>query len=473
MLVKSIYKEHKKNNEFLSCECDDRDIFNPAKPPTCSLNKCKMGPREAFQVVNSEDYFDANPQLNLATFVTTWMEPEAIEIMRETMDKNYIDKLIYPQTIEVEKRCVSILANLYNAKEWDDPAGTSTIGSTEASLLAGLNYKTKWKKWAKGRVEGEPEIILGSNVQVCWLKFAKYFEVKPIIVPIGSDNKIDINEVGKKLSPRTICVVGIFGNTFTGEFDDIEGLNYLVDKYNKAHNLSIPIHVDAASGGFIAPFYKEYKDIPWDFRLKWVKSINISGHKYGGVFAGLGWALWRDKEDIDEELIFKINYLGGEQEDFSLNFSKSAANVIAQYYNLTRLGREGYEELTEYLFEIQSYLTKKFKVIRFDGKPIFKIVNKYPGIPMIAMALTDEGKELGLDLPSFATKMKQYGWSIPAYSMPEPYEDETIIRFVLRVGTNYVIADRLYKDSVSCLEALVNKDTDNTKIMGNGANGVC
>jgi len=470
MLVKSVYKRKYVNNTFP--KDPPGSIFTPNSPPLDSLYESKMSASEAYEIVNSESYFDGDPQLNLATFVSTWMEPTAIELMKKNLDKNYIDKLIYPQTIEIEKRCVSILANLYNANIKDNPTGTSTIGSTEAALLAALNYKFMWKKWAAAHELKDPEIIIGTNVQVCWDKFAKYFEVKPIKIPVGPDHKININEVAKHLSDKTICVVGILGNTFTGEFDDIKGLNDAVDNYNRNHKWQIPIHIDAAIGGFIAPFYKKYKDIPWDFRLKWVKSINISAHKYGLVYPGLGWAIWRNKNDLDKELIFTIDYLGGSQDDFSLNFSRNASNVIAQYYNLTRLGAEGYEEIMNYLYEIQDYFLKKITNLRLYNTKIFNVVNSTPDIPIIVISLTKEGKALGLDLATIAIKMKEYGWSIPVYPLPIPLHNEIVMRMVLKVGFNFGMADKLYENIVKAIEE-TNSIPTTANSLSSGSHGIC
>jgi len=474
MLVKSIYKKRsqKSSHSQNSTSCNG-NVFTPSAPPLDTINDRRINASEAYEIVNSESNFDSNPQLNMATFVTTWMEPTAIRLMKESLDINYIDKLIYPQTIELEKRCVSILANLYNASEEDNPTGTSTVGSTEASLLAGMNYKFLWKKhrekYGKESDTVKPEIIFGSNVQVCWKKFAKYFEVKPIIIPIGSDNKIDVNEVAKKLSDKTICVVGILGNTFSGEFDDIKALNKVIDKYNKNHQWKISIHVDAACGGFIAPFYNMYKDIPWDFRLKWVKSINISGHKYGLVYAGIGWAIWRNRHEIDDELIFQIDYLGGVQDDFSLNFTKNANNVIAQYYNLTRQGQEGYEEIINYMYDIQHRLTKKFNSLKIFGTKIFKIENKFPGIPVVILSLTKEAEEMGIDSGKLAQKIKEYGWSIPAYPLPAPFENKIILRMVLKVGFNYGMADKLFEDMESSIFSLINDQSDSAVALSCGS----
>lgn len=477
MLVKSTYKKSLRNN-YISDSSDqcEGNMFTPCYPPIDRINSKKISASEAYEIVHSESYFDSNPQLNMATFVTTWMEPTAIKLMKESLDINYIDKLIYPQTIELEKRCISILSNLYNASEDDNPTGTSTIGSTEAALLAGLNYKFIWKKH-RNKYAGDcdlvkPEIIFGANVQVCWEKFARYFEVKPIKVPIGQDNRIDLREVEKKLSDKTICVVGILGNTFSGEFDDIQGLNEVIDKYNRIHDWKIPIHVDAACGGFIAPFYAKYKDILWDFRLKWVKSINISGHKYGLVYAGLGWAIWRNRNDIDDDLIFQIDYIGGVQDDFSLNFTKNGSNVIAQYYNITRLGQEGYEEIINYLFNIRQHLVKKFNNLKIYGNKIFNIEHKSPGIPVVIMSLTKEAQEMGLDAVTLAMEIKEYGWSIPAYLLPTPYESKIILRIVLRVGFNYGMADKLYENMCKTIISLLYPKQGSSVSISGGSTGV-
>lgn len=476
MLVKGRRREILHEGQTrVSCGSNEGDIFTPGYPPTDFLNKGKMSAAEAYEIVNSESYFDSEPKLNMATFVTTWMEPAAIKLMEENLDKNFIDKLIYSESVEMERHCVTMLANLFHAGEDDDPAGTSTIGSTEAALLAGLNYKFVWKKWAQnnGVSVEKPEIIFGSNVQVCWMKFAKYFDVTPVIIPVGPDLKINIAEVANHLSNKTICVVGILGDTFTGKFDDIEALNAVVDQYNKLHSWQIPIHVDAASGGFVAPFYPKYIDLPWDFRLKWVKSINVSGHKYGNVFAGIGWAVWRNARDIDKELVFQIDYLGGTQSDFSLNFTKNASNVVAQYYNLVRLGKAGYTEITEYLFNIKHQLMIRFHKLKVNNIKIFNVINDNFSLPMVVLALTRQAKMMGLDLSNLALKMKEYGWSIPAYPLPEPYEDEIIIRIVLRVGFNIGMAEKIVENMAESVQSVLAVKTDRQISPCSGSHGIC
>ncbi len=476
MLVKGRGKEIPDGGQFrIPYGSIEGDIFTPGYPPQDFLNKEKMSAAEAYEIVHSESHFDSVPELNMATFVTTWMEPTAIKLMEENLDKNFIDKLIYAQSVEMERNCVCMLAHLFHAGADDDPAGTSTIGSTEAALLAGLNYKFVWKKWAQnnGLSAEKPEIIFGSNVQVCWMKFAKYFEVTPVIIPVGPDLKINIAKVAERLSDRTICVVGIAGDTFTGKFDDMEALNAVVDRHNKLHAWQIPIHADAASGGFVAPFYPDYMDLPWDFRLKWVKSINVSGHKYGNVFAGIGWAIWRSARDIDEELVFQIDYLGGEQSDFSLNFTKNASNVVAQYYNFVRLGKAGYRQIIEYLFAIKQQLTAAFYDLKANGVRIFDIVDDPFSLPMVVLALTRQAKRMGLDLSVLAWEMKQHGWSIPAYPLPEPYENEMIIRMVLKVGFNIGMAEKLVEDMAKSVASVLAAGTERQIPPTSGSHGIC
>jgi glutamate decarboxylase len=476
MLVKGKPRElPNEGRTDISCGACGEDIFIPGYPPRNFINEHKKTAAEAYEIVNSESYFDSEPKLNLATFVSTWMEPTAVQLMEENLDKNFIDKLIYSESVEMEKHCISMLAHLFHVEEYDDPVGTSTIGSTEAALLAGLNYKFVWKKWMQGNSSpaDHPEIIFGSNVQICWMKFAKYFEVTPVIIPVGPDLKLNIEEVANHLSNNTICVVGILGDTFTGKFDDIKALNTVVDRYNKLHSWQIPIHVDAASGGFIAPFYPKYVDLPWDFRLKWVKSINVSGHKYGNVFAGVGWAIWRNVRDIDKELVFQIDYLGGTQDDFSLNFTKNASNIVAQYYNFVRLGKSGYAEIAEYLFNIEYQLIKKFHNLKINHVKIFKVIRDDFSLPMVVLSLTPEAKAMGLDLSNLAWDMKQYGWSIPAYPLPEPYEDEIIIRLVLKVGFNIGMAEKLYENMVQAVQAALETKTDRKISPSHGSRGIC
>lgn len=351
----------------------------------------------------------------MASFVNTWMEDEAKKLITENLDKNFIDKPIYPQTMELQDRCVAMIADLFHAHDINPdniPVGTATVGSSEAIHLAGLVMKWKWKEWAKGKKTGRPKLIMGSNVQVCWLKFTKYFEVDEVKVPLTQSNLLDIDKVMEYVDDCTIGVVGILGNTYSGEYDNIKKLNDRLEEYNRDKDWKVPIHVDAASGGFVAPFLADQKDIAWDFRLKWVGSINVSGHKYGLVYPGVGWAIWPHRDDIPEDLIFKIKYLGEEQEDFGLNFSRGAAQVIAQYYNFIRLGKDGYARIMSDLMIMYEELSKAFGNMEAGDKndtfKPFQLVREegIPGLPLVCLTLSPEAKELGLKMEAISHKAK-------------------------------------------------------------------
>ena len=417
--------------------------------PKHSLNKEEISPRIAYELIHDEMFFDANPRLNMASFVTTWMEPEAGKLMMEAIDKNLIDKPIYPQTLEVQQRCVSILANLFNAPE--DATGTATTGSSEAIHLAGLVMKWNWKKWHKDKFKKEPpglpNIIMGSNVQVCWKKFTRYFEVEEIQVPTTPDNKLDIDKAVDAINDFTIGVVGLLGNTYSGEFDDIKKLNKLISASNKKYGREVPIHVDAASGGGIAPFTKDHSKIVWDFKLDWVKSINVSGHKYGLVYPGVGWAIWPSEKLIPEELIFEINYLGDAQQDFGLNFSRGAAQIFGQYYNFVRYGEKGYKKIMNVLMEKYHTLKPEILKIRTDDiSKVFKLVSHDKGLPLICVTLTNDALEKGLRLETISHKAKERGWILPVYPLSDPYEDVIVMRMVLKRGFTLDMGYKLIND---------------------------
>ncbi|VAH71109.1 unnamed protein product [Triticum turgidum subsp. durum] len=301
-------------------------------------------PKEAaYQIISDELMLDGNPRLNLASFVTTWMEPECGKLMMDSVNKNYVDMDEYPVTTELQNRCVNMIAHLFNAPIGEDETaiGVSTVGSSEAIMLAGLAFKRKWanKMKEQGKPCDKPNIVTGANVQVCWEKFARYFEVELKEVKLTEGYYVmDPKKAIEMVDENTICVAAILGSTLTGEYEDVKLLNDLLVEKNKKTGWNVPIHVDAASGGFIAPFLQP--ELEWDFRLPLVKSINVSGHKYGLVYPGVGWVIWRSKDDLPDELIFHINYLGTDQPTFTLNFSKGASQIIAQYYQLIRLGFE-------------------------------------------------------------------------------------------------------------------------------------
>ncbi len=382
---------------------------------------------------------DGNSRLNLATFVTTWMEPEAKQLMAETFDKNMIDKDEYPQTAELEKRCVNMLSRLYNAPEKGEACGCSTIGSSEAVMLGGMALKWKWRERmkAKGKPIDKPNLILGVDVQVCWEKFCRYWDVEPRFIPMESDRYIiNAEEVIKRVDENTIGVATILGTTFTGQYEPIEEISKALDKLNAKTGWEVPIHVDGASGAFIAPFIQP--DLKWDFRLKWVKSINVSGHKYGLVYPGVGWVIWRDWEELPKDLIFNVNYLGGEMPTFAINFSRPGNQIVAQYYNFLRLGKTGYRRIMKSLHETALYLSGEIAKL---GP--FKLLTDGSDIPVFAFKLKEETNFSVFDISEM---VRDRGWLIPAYTLPANDEDIAVLRIVVKEGFSRDMADLLIGD---------------------------
>ncbi|KAK4353752.1 hypothetical protein RND71_025946 [Anisodus tanguticus] len=403
----------------------------------------------AYQIINDELMLDGNPRLNLASFVTTWMEPECDKLIMDSINKNYVDMDEYPVTTELQNRCVNMIANLFNAPlgEGEAAVGVGTVGSSEAIMLAGLAFKRKWQKKmkAQGKPYDKPNIVTGANVQVCWEKFARYFEVELKEVKLEDGYYVmDPQKAVEMVDENTICVAAILGSTLNGEFEDVKRLNDLLVEKNKETGWDTPIHVDAASGGFIAPFL--YPDLEWDFRLPLVKSINVSGHKYGLVYAGIGWVIWRSKEDLPEELIFHINYLGADQPTFTLNFSKGSSQVIAQYYQLIRLGYEGYKNVMENCQENARVLREGL-----EKTERFNIVSKEIGVPLVAFSLKDNSRHNEFEI---SDHLRRFGWIVPAYTMPPNAEHVTLLRVVIREDFSRTLAERLVNDIQKVLHEL-------------------
>ncbi|MHB8219575.1 MAG: glutamate decarboxylase [Acidimicrobiales bacterium] len=406
-----------------------------------------MEPDDAYQLIHDELSLDGNPELNLATFVTTWMDGEADRLMTETANKNAIDWDEYPQTVELQDRCVNMLSRLYHAPEHQQSVGTATVGSSEAIHLAGLAMKWRWRKAreAGGRPADRPNLVMGANVQVCWEKFARYFDVEPRYVPL-TDTRfvIGVSEAMAMVDENTIGVVGILGSTYTGEYEPVAELNAALDALCAEHGWDVPIHVDAASGGFVAPFLQP--DLKWDFRLSRVRSINVSGHKYGLVYPGVGWVIWRDQSDLPEELIFTVDYLGGSHDNFGLNFSRGASQIVAQYYNFIRLGRQGYREVMEALAEIASWLAGEIEALG-----AFEMLGTGTDLPVVCFRLTGDHPFTVFDLSDI---LRQRGWIVPAYAMAPDAGDVAVLRVVVREGLSADMASELVTDIKAALEHL-------------------
>ncbi|AKB78420.1 Glutamate decarboxylase [Methanosarcina horonobensis HB-1 = JCM 15518] len=411
-----------------------------------------MSPRAAYQLVHDEQSLDGNPFLNLASFVNTWMEPEADKLVMENISKNIIDIFEYPQTARViHNIMVNMLGRLFNGHHTDF-VGTSTAGSSEAIMLGLLAHKWNWKK--SGRGTDKPNIIFGNDAHVCWDKFTRYFDVDARKVPIDKDKRtITAEAVSERINENTICVGCVLGTTFTGEIDPVKEINDLLLEYKKEKGWDIPIHIDAASGGFILPFTEP--DFEWDFRLERVKSVNVSGHKYGLTYPGLGWLIFRDKNDLPEDLIFRVNYLGEMEDSYTLNFSGGSAMVAAQYYNFLRFGRAGYTRIMKKILDVSQDLAEKV-----DRLGRFEMLNKGERLPIIAFR---QKEKAGYSLLQLSHKLRERGWIVPAYCLPENAEDIEIMRIVVRENFTPDMAAILVDDLEKACQFLENGTKSGTE----------
>ena len=396
-----------------------------------------------YQVVSDELYLDGNARQNLATFCTTWEEPEVHKLMNLAIDKNMIDKTEYPQTAEIEIRCVHMLADLWNAPAAATTVGTSTIGSSEACMLGGMAAKWRWKarREALGKPTDKPNIVCGP-VQVCWDKFCRYWEVEQREIPMRPDMlHMDPERMLEAVDENTIAVVPTFGVTYTGQYEFVEPIAAALDDLQKRTGLDVDIHVDAASGGFLAPFTAP--NIVWDFRLPRVKSISTSGHKYGLAPIGVGWTLWRETKDLPEELIFSVPYLGGSVGTFAINFSRPAGQVIAQYYNFLRLGRDGYTRIQQACYDTTQWLAKEI-----GGLGPFEFINDgnpQTGIPAVCFRVAP-GAKIPYSLYDLSDRLLQRGWQVPAFALTGDAAHITVMRIMVRQGVSRDMAGLLIDD---------------------------
>ena len=420
--------------------------------PADVIPQFSTDPEVAYQMVKEETYPQTNPMLNLATFVTTYMDDYATRLMNEAININYIDETEYPRVAVINGKCINILANLWNTPEqrkWK--TGAVGIGSSEACMLGGIAAWLRWKKrrMEQGKPYDKPNFVISSGMQVVWEKFSQLWQVEMRQVPISREHiTLDPALALQYCDENTICIVPIQGVTWTGLNDDVEALDAALDEYNAKTGYNIPIHVDAASGGFILPFLNP--DKKWDFRLKWVLSISTSGHKYGLVYPGLGWVIWKDKEYLPQEMNFSVNYLGAEISQVGLTFSRPGAQILGQYYNYIRLGFEGYRAIQQNCMEIAKYIwgeIAKFPQFRNYAE---EVVN-----PLFIWHLKEEyDKNAKWTLYDLQDKLKQYGWMVPAYTLPASLEDIVVMRVVIKQGFTRDMADMMLADMRSSVEEL-------------------
>ncbi|MBV9809747.1 MAG: glutamate decarboxylase [Solirubrobacterales bacterium] len=405
--------------------------------PIHEIGDTGLDSETAYELITSELLLDGQARLNLATFVTTYMPAVAARLMAETADKNMIDKDEYPLTAEIEARCVSIISEMWNSPEHEQATGTSTTGSSEAAMLGGMALKWRWRERmrAAGKPTDRPNMVMGANVQVCWEKFCRYWEVEPRLVPMeGERFHLEAPEAVAHCDENTIGVVAILGSTFDGSYEPVKEIAAALDKLEEDTGCYVPIHVDGASGGFVAPVLQP--DLEWDFRLDRVQSINASGHKYGLVYPGVGWAIWRNEEALPRDLVFDVNYLGGHMPTFALNFSRPGSEVVAQYFMFTTLGREGYHRVMQGAQNVATHISSAIA----DMGP-YRLISEGRDLPVFAFALKPEVENYSVF--DVSDRLRQRGWLVPAYSFPENRQDLSVLRVVVRAGMTMEMADFL------------------------------
>jgi glutamate decarboxylase len=423
----------------------NRFLLEPA--PDHKLPKSGMPADDAMRLVGEEILLDGLPMRNLATFVTTWMEPQAVRLITEALHTNFIDHAEYPKTAEIEQRCIRMLADLFHAP--GETTGARTQGSSEAIMLGALSLKWKWRsrQEAAGKSVDRPNLVFGGDVHVVWEKFCRYFDVEPRIVPL-KDNKYTIGpeDVEPHVDENTIGVAAVLGTTFTGHSDDISGINDLLVRLKGERGLDVPLHVDAASGGFVWPFL--YPDSKWDFRLEQVRSINVSGHKFGLVYPGIGWLVFRETSDLPDDLVFYENYLGKRDATFTLNFSTGSAMVLAQYYNLVRYGHDGYK----YIMETMQYNARSLmREIEAIGE--FECIGgEQEQLPLVAFKLAGEHNYDEFDVA--AQLGAERGWMVPAYTLPPDAEHIKIMRALVKQTLGHSLITTLGADIAEACASL-------------------
>lgn len=405
----------------------------------------------AYQIVHDTAMLDGNSRLNLATFVATWMDENAQKLHLEAADKNMIDKDEYPATAEIEDRCWRMLADLWHAPDTNDIIGTSTIGSSEACMLGGLALKRLWqeRRKAEGLSTEKPNLVLSAGVQVVWEKFCNYWDVEARYVPVTEEHLVlDGFELEKYVDENTIGVVAILGQTYTGLYEPVKAIAAKLDEIQAVTGFDVKIHVDGASGAMVAPFCQP--ELEWDFRVDRVNSISTSGHKYGLVYPGVGWVVWRNKAVCPESLIFHVSYLGGDMPTLALNFSRPGSQVLLQYYQFLRLGREGYRAIQQGSIDVATYLSSE--IAQMDA---FELISKGDTIPVFAWRL--KKGERNWDLYDLADRLRMRGWLVPAYPMPDAIADIIVQRIVVRSDLSKDLASHLLtaiREEVAYLEAL-------------------
>lgn len=376
-----------------------------------------------------------NPRLNMCSWLTTHMEAEAEEIISRSLYINAIDAVEYPSAAKMAQRCVTMLANLWNAPQGFK--GTETVGSTEACYLGALAAKKNWqaKRKAAGLSTDRPNMIFGHNAQIAWQKACSYFDIEPRFVEVHEGQLVmDPAKVAELADDHTVCVAAMVGSTYNGQFEKVEEVNAVLEDLKSSKGLDIPIHVDAAGGGLVAPLIKP--DFMFDFRLPHVKSISLSGHKYGMVYPGIAFVVFRSKEWIPSDMEFTVDYLGKPESHLTMNFSRPGCMIAAQYYNFVRLGKEGYTHLFRNLMHIYDYL-----VDGLEKCGHFEILST-GDLPVVAFRLKP-GLQKQYDEYDIMYRLKEFRFMVPAYKMAPKAQHIRLLRACIRPGFDLELAQFL------------------------------
>lgn len=465
------------------------------KLPKYQIPKEGCTEEEAYHIIDHELSLDGTPTLNLASFVHVNVPEYCKRLLNERANINLVDQDEYPSTMTIHGRCVSILADLWKAPIEKDANGkrkaafgVATTGSSEALMLGGLAMKKRWqhkrKEAGKSMHEPGPNLVFGANCQVCIEKLCRYFDIEAREVPVSKESRycLDVKKAIEMCDENTIGVFNILGSTYTGHYEPALELSNALDDLQKRTGLDIPIHIDGASGGFVAPF--AHPNLKWDFELPRVVSINTSGHKYGMVLAGLGWVVFRNEDYVPKELVFELHYLGSVEYSFGLNFSRPAAPVLAQYFNFLNLGFQGYRDIMQEDLKNARLLSRAlelsglYDVLSDIHRPanttsaITKAVGVsdemdaetyMPGLPVVSFRWNDnlytKAPYLKKQQHFMQTLLRAKGWIVPNYNLPKGLEDIEILRVVVREDMSEDMVDQLVHDILSITEDLLTEGT--------------
>ncbi len=409
--------------------------------PSQTIPDKMMPPDAVYQLIKDETFSQTQPQLNLASFVTTYMDEYATRLMNEAININSVDETEYPRIAVMNQKCINIMANLWNSPEKEESkAGALGIGSSEACMLGGVAALMRWKERRKAKKKpfDKPNLVISACYQVVWEKFAQFWDIEMRLVPVTHEKpSLDAADAVALCDENTICVVSIQGVTYTGLNDDAQALDAALDEYNAKTGNEVCIHIDAATGGYILPFLKP--EVVWDFRLKWVLSISTSAHKFGLVYPGIGWVVWKERKYLPKAMAFSVDYLGANVIQVGMNYSRPAAQILGQYYQFCRLGREGYTAI-----QTNSMNVAKYARDAIGAMSPFKLYGDEMPNPLFIWSLKPEyNKTAKWSLYDLQYKLQESGWMVPAYTLPKKLEEQVVMRVVARQGISRDVIDQL------------------------------